>query len=343
MQSLIKTDLDSFTLFEMTPDLVCIAGKDGYFKKVNQAVLQKFEYSETELFSQPISSFMHPDDMELTASKRAELLSGKALVNFQNRYITKSGNFIWLQWTSVYIPDKEIVFAIAKDVTEKKLVEIATEEKYLKYKNLATHFKNKIEKDRKYFAVELHEELAQLATAIKLDIESIGENTPDASNPVKEKIKNVTVISRMLIDTIKRIAFSVSPYVLEDLGLSEALQWSCKEFAILNNISCHFEGLFDEADLNHEMKMDFFRVCQESMSNIMHHSDATAVTVSIADKDNRIYLHITDKGKGFDLLQQKQTPGLTIMRELASSIDAELTIQSEKGKGTTVSISIAKQ
>lgn len=343
MQHLVKPDIDFFSFFEMTPDLVCIAGKDGYFRKVNNAVLQTLEYSEKELFDNPISSFMHPDDKELTASKRAELLSGKALVNFQNRYITKRGNPVWLQWTSIYLSDKEIVFAIAKNITEKKLAEIAIEEKYLKFKSLATHFKHKIEKDRKYFAVELHEELAQLATAIKLDIESLNENLPVAPAPIKEKIKNVTVITRLMIETIKRIAFSVSPYVLEDLGLEEALRWNCKEFSILNNIECIFESDFEEAHLTHEMKMDFFRVCQESMSNIMRYAEATSVTVEINEKNNRVYLYITDNGKGFNLEQKKKTPGLTIMRELASSIDGELTITSELGKGTTICISVAKQ
>ena len=213
----------------------------------------------------------------------------------------------------------------------------------LKFKSLATHFKNKIEKDRKYFAVELHEELAQLATAIKLDIESLNENLPVAPAPIKEKIKNVTVITRLMIETIKRIAFSVSPYVLEDLGLEEALRWNCKEFSILNNIECIFESDFEEKHLTHEMKMDFFRVCQESMSNIMRYAEATSVIVNISEKNNRVYLHITDNGKGFNLDQKKKTPGLTIMRELANSIDGELIIESELGKGTTVCISVAKQ
>src|SRR5688572_30739850 len=123
--------------FEMTPDLVCIADKDGYFKKVNRSVIKKLEYSQEELFSKPISSFIHPDDKEITRLKRQELINGNELINFQNRYITKRNKIIWLDWTSVYFPENEVVFAIAKDVTERKETEKEIEEKYVKFKSLA--------------------------------------------------------------------------------------------------------------------------------------------------------------------------------------------------------------
>src|SRR5687767_5480735 len=115
MLSDIDQEFKMFQLFDMTPDLVCIATKEGFFKKINRSVINKLEYSEEELFASPIASFIHPDDKANTSRTRSELLMGKALINFQNRYITKTGRIVWLQWTSVYIPDKEIVFAIAKD------------------------------------------------------------------------------------------------------------------------------------------------------------------------------------------------------------------------------------
>src|SRR6478735_1115698 len=114
-------DLDMFTFFELTPDLVCIAGKDGYFRKVNSAVTAKLEYTIEELFSRPISSLIYYEDQELTHIRRTKLLEVKPLMNFENRYVTKSGKIVWLAWTSIYFPEKEVVFAIAKDITERKL------------------------------------------------------------------------------------------------------------------------------------------------------------------------------------------------------------------------------
>ena len=86
MGKLKDSKLEMFEFFEMTPDLVCIAGKDGYFKKINPAVIQKLGYTEEELFSRPISSFIYEEDKDITRRVRTHLLNGRTLLNFQNRY-----------------------------------------------------------------------------------------------------------------------------------------------------------------------------------------------------------------------------------------------------------------
>src|SRR5450432_2255044 len=143
-----NSEFEMFAFFEMTPDLVCIAGKDGFFKKVNPAVVDKLGYTEQELYIRPVSSFIYPDDKDHTSENTTKLLAGNALLNFVNRYVTKTGKIVWLEWTSIYNSEKEIVFAIAKDVSARKQTEAAIEEKYRKFKNLAAHFKSSIEKDR---------------------------------------------------------------------------------------------------------------------------------------------------------------------------------------------------
>jgi PAS domain S-box-containing protein len=330
--------LDAF--FEMTPDLVCIAGRDGFFRKVNQAVIDKLGYTEAELMGRPISSFMHPEDRELTLQKREELLRGKALVNFQNRYVTKSGGIVWLEWTSIYFSDSQVVFAIAKDITERKQIEIAVEEQYKKFKSLTTHFKSSIEEDRKYLANELHEELVQLVSILKLDIEWISKNAPDWLPASKSRIEHALVVSKHLIKTIRRISFSISPNMLEHLGLNATLEWHCKEFSILNGISCHFENNFDDTIITDEIKIDLFRICQEALTNIMVHAEASQVTVSLGEAEGRIRLTILDDGKGFVVDQQKRKPGLVRMRERAASINGHLTIQSQSGQGTMICVTI---
>lgn len=329
-------------LFEMTPDLVCIAGKDGFLKKVNPAVIQKLGYSADELYSKPVSSFIYTEDRDRTSQVRSKLLKGEALLNFQNRYVKKDGSLIWLEWTSIYIADKEIVFAIAKDITKRKLQEKEIEDKYKKFKSLATHFKQSIEEDRKFLAVELHEELAQLATVVKMDIHWLRDSFTDISDAFTNRIGHALLMAELLINTIRRISFSISPGMLDDLGLTEVLKWQCREFSVLNGISCRFESDYDESVLSNEVKLDFFRVCQESLSNIMYHAAATNVVVSITESNGKLCLAIRDDGKGFDPDEYKSTSGLTRIRERAISINGELTIQSEPGKGTTICVCIAK-
>src|ERR1700752_1680268 len=99
MPELMNLESEMFSFFELTPDLVCIAGKDGFFRRVNPAVIDKLGYTEAELFTAPVSAFIHPEDREKTRRRRLKLLQGKALLNFENRYLTKKGKIVWLAWT----------------------------------------------------------------------------------------------------------------------------------------------------------------------------------------------------------------------------------------------------
>jgi len=336
MQDLLRSEFEFSAFFEMTPDLVCIAGKDGFFRKINRAVVDKLGYTKEELFAVPIATFIYQEDREVTQHHRNELLKGKALRNFHNRYVTKKGDFVWLEWTSIYFADRELVFAIAKDITERKLIEIEAEAKYIKFKSLASHFKNRIEKDKKSFAYELHEELAQLVSVIKMDIDWIANNITGSSEIVRSRVDNASAVSKMLIKSIQRIAFSISPGMLDDLGLNATIEWLCNEFSLLNDIPCSFENGCDEEKLTHEVRTDLFRICQESLTNVTYHAQASSVNILIEDLSDKIQLTITDDGKGFDINQQKETPGLINMYERAASINGQLTVESVIGKGTRV-------
>ncbi len=116
-------DLDLF--FNLTPDLVCIAGYDGFFKKINAAVSKTLEYTDEELMGRLISSFVHEDDRAITAKTRNQIIirDNKPLIDFENRYITKSGKIVWLAWTSIPIESDQLVFAIAKNITARKKLE----------------------------------------------------------------------------------------------------------------------------------------------------------------------------------------------------------------------------
>lgn len=334
------TESEMFPFFEMTPDLVCIAGRDGFFKKVNRAVIEKFQYPVEELYANPISSFMHPEDKENTLVQRAELLNGKVLVNLENRYLTKNNEVIWLNWTSVYLSDKEIVFAIAKDITQRKKQEQESEEKYRKFKNLTSQFKSNIEKDRRYLAYEMHEQLAQLASVIKIDIEWMVENNTFTQTGALERMGHVLQASKTLINTIRRLSFSFSPAMLEDIGLSETLEWLCKDFSMLQGITCHFKSSFEENQLSHEMKLDFFRICQDALNNVSQHAAAKMVDISLMTGANKVYLIIKDDGKGFEGEAVFKKSGLNNIYDRVASLNGQINIQSSIGKGTIIQIEV---
>jgi PAS domain S-box-containing protein len=109
--------------FELSPDLLCIAGYDGYFKKINAAVPKLLGYTLEELYARPINDFVYEEDKDKTAQVRHELTKAKPLRNFENRYQTKTGEIVWLSWTSQPIESEKLVFAVAKNITHKKKLE----------------------------------------------------------------------------------------------------------------------------------------------------------------------------------------------------------------------------
>ncbi|TSD67282.1 PAS domain S-box protein [Inquilinus sp. KBS0705] len=114
-------DFDPFV--QISPDLICIAGYDGYFKKINPAVSKTLGYTIEELLSKPINDFVYFEDKDNTIESRETVKRSIPLINFENRYITKSGEIVWLSWTSVGIEEQQLVFGLAKNITHKKRLE----------------------------------------------------------------------------------------------------------------------------------------------------------------------------------------------------------------------------
>src|ERR1700749_192486 len=114
-------DLEYF--FDLSPDLLCIAGYDGYFKRINPTVSKTLGYTNEELFAKPIDEFVHPEDRNITSGHREEIKRNTPLLNFENRYVTKTGEIVWLSWTSMPIDSEKLVYAIAKNITHKKKLE----------------------------------------------------------------------------------------------------------------------------------------------------------------------------------------------------------------------------
>ena len=112
-------------IFDFTPDMICVAGFDGYIKRINPAGLKILGYSLEEICSKPIKSFVHKDDQLRTAENQNKLYNGKNIQNFENRYITKEGKAVWLSWNASTSIQQGVVYAVAKDITvEKNLREL---------------------------------------------------------------------------------------------------------------------------------------------------------------------------------------------------------------------------
>lgn len=338
-----KFGTDLFTFFERTPDLVCIAGRDGYLKKINPAVSYTLGYTEVEMLSRPVKDFIYEPDREATALTRQRMIEGEPLLNFQNRYVARNGNIVWLEWTSIYLPEKDMVFAIAKNVTAGKVRQFEMETEFTRFRNLATHFKASNEEERKVVANELHENIAQLAAAVKMDMEWIRDNETDLRAASLDRFDHATRLCDTIITSIRRMSFAISPHMIDDIGLIATLEWLAGEFSILQGIPCDWETEYDETSLSREIKIDFFRICQYALSNVRKHSEASQVWIRLEDKGDSIMFSVVDNGKGFNPGEIKGAKGFTAMREQASSINGTLEIDSRPGEGTRISVLLNKR
>ncbi|WP_297089688.1 PAS domain S-box protein [uncultured Draconibacterium sp.] len=123
-------------IFSLSVDMICTAGFDGYLRDLNPAWQKTLGWTKKELRAKPFIDFVHPDDREATLNKAENILHGEAAISFTNRYLTKSGDYKWLAWNTIPIPDKKIMMGIARDITEQKRAEDSLKESENKFRSL---------------------------------------------------------------------------------------------------------------------------------------------------------------------------------------------------------------
>jgi PAS domain S-box-containing protein len=323
-----------------------------------------FGYKVSDKAVNHIDSFdnIHPDDRKAVFAGIDELLKGTG-VNWagEYRYKRKDGQYVYVLDRAIIIRNDAgaavRMIGAMQDITERKLAEDAmkiSEEKFnslvntmdgiveLKEKNtqlkeLSRHLLDVREKERKTLAREVHDELGQLASAVKMDIDWLRIKMTGIEEGYKARLVHASATAGLLISTIRKLALELRPGMLDELGLNASLEWKCNDFASANSVPCIFTSNFDEGDMTMQMKTALFRICQEALINVMRHAGATQVTVDIRDRNGTLQLCVTDNGKGFDVNQKKSnTLGLLGMRERCASIDGTLIINSEQGRGTVV-------
>jgi PAS domain S-box-containing protein len=121
--SLRALEAESARHFDLSLDMICIAGFDGYFKRVNPAFERILGYEEADLLGRPFLDFVHPDDRKSTEEEAAAISEGSGTAQFRNRYFDKHGEIHWIEWASQPLPEEEMIYAVARDVTDRKLLE----------------------------------------------------------------------------------------------------------------------------------------------------------------------------------------------------------------------------
>ena len=241
----------------------------------------------------------------------------------------------WLE-NHIY-PSQNGISIYFRDVTEQKQAQTELVKMNYRFRNLSGHLQNSREDERMKIAREIHDELGQSTTALKINMSWLSKKNLSEDVAVKNRIDDTISLLNEMVKSIRRISQELRPSILDNLGLSAAIEWFTSEFEKRTGIKCTFENkLLDDSNLTNNVKTALFRICQESLTNVMRHSQATAVDCTLQRMHNKIVLDIHDNGKGFDITQKNKSFGLLGMQERASMINGNLKIESAPNKGTTI-------
>jgi signal transduction histidine kinase len=261
--------------------------------------------------------------------------------------ITRNGNRIPYYFTGQLIQyeGKPCLIGTGIDITERKKAEDELEQSYKSIRQLTEHLQNIREEERIHIAREIHDELGQQLTVMKMDVSWLNKKMISGDEYVKQKLKGLNEMLEGTVKTVRRISSELRPSLLDDLGLVAAMEWQLKEFKQRSGIVTSLITPEAEQQLPDTVKTGLFRIFQESLTNVARHAHAKKVKVSLQYKDRKIVLTVQDDGKGFDKKKtaDKRTLGILGMKERTLMMGGEYEITSTPGKGTTVLVAIPEK
>lgn len=294
------------------------------------------------------TSKIHPDDLDRVMKSVHSVLNNKRLKNWTEEYrFLKSDN------TYAYIKDKGLIIrniernairmiGSMRDISYQKEYEqqILATNRQLRY--LTDHLQNAREEERIYIAREIHDELGQRLTGIKLDASWIKNKIqtiyPEGSSRIERLIEGVNGT----INKVRKLATDLRPGVLDDLGLEAAIEWHLEQFKKQN----HVEVVLKTDDLNNNYGKSIdtavYRIFQEALTNISRHANASKIKVLLFEENSQLNLQISDNGDGIKDSSKENTLtlGLTGMRERATMLGGTFTINKQSKVGTVVKVSV---
>ncbi len=207
---------------------------------------------------------------------------------------------------------------------------------------LTTYLQYVREEERTRIAREVHDELGQALTGLKLDMSWLASKMGKNAKPVQAKVKTMVDHIDETIQTVRRIATELRPGILDSLGLVAAMEWQANEFQSRTGIPCVVTTTIADTIWDQDITTVFFRIYQETLTNIIRHAKATRVDVRIDEEEGHLVMSVHDNGRGIseDEMASTRSLGLVGMRERAMLIGGELTLHGAPGKGTTVTLRV---
>jgi hypothetical protein len=231
---------------------------------------------------------------------------------------------------------------ILRDITDRVLADSALRRSKEELRELAAAASSVREQEKSRVARELHDELAQSLTALKMDVTWLKERVPAERQPLVAKLESMQEMLDGTVKATRRISSDLRPLMLDDLGLLPAAEWLVNNFIQRHGIHCRFTADPPDLDLQDPHATAIFRIMQESLTNVARHAHASNVDITLDGSAGEITLRVRDNGCGFAPADPRKPNsfGLVGMRERVYLLDGEIAVDTAPGKGATIEVRI---
>jgi PAS domain S-box-containing protein len=344
----IKEKQLSDSIIDNLPGIFYIYNKEGKFIQWNKNFESVTQFSANEIRNMCRLDLVPVDQRkEMSQMIYKTFLSGKE--SLLSNFTTKNGKEIpyYLTGMSIEYQGELCVMVIGIDFSERARIQEEMKQTSSQLQDLTNHLQTIREEERKRIGRELHDELGQQLTAMKMDISWINKQMPAESELIKEKMKEVIGLLDESNTALRRILNELRPTILDQHGLLDALQWQARQFTATTNIPLEIQTSEKEIRVKDEIATCIFRLFQESLTNITRYAEANKVVTFIEIIMGNIIIEIEDDGKGFDTASEqpksRQPFGILGMKERVRALEGKFELVSVPGKGTKIHISLPLQ
>ena len=295
--------------------------------------------------AEDVLRMVHPDDRSMVTEKFALFGSGKH-IHIQYRIIRPNGSVRWVESSGTAIFDDAGLpiryLGVFYDITERKQAEDKLRRSQDQLRALAARLQTATERERLRIARELHDQLGQALTGMKMDLDWIVRKHGAGGDVWVPMVQDSMKVIDSTIALVRRLSTELRPELLDSLGLRAAIQWDAEQFQRRTGIVCAVRIPEDSSVLSGDQKIGVFRIFQEALTNIARHAQAKTVFIALKRERNDLILTIEDDGVGFsvNLLEHTQSLGVLGMRERALILGAKFRLESVPGHGTTITLRI---
>jgi len=312
-------------------------------------------YSPKEWLADPglWVKLLHPEDRDrvLAESQRDLLGSNGAVFRSEYRILTRKNDVLWLRDEATAVrnglDEPEFLQGIMFDVTDQKRFEEQLKSSHERMRELAAHIEGVREEERTRIAREIHDELGQALTGIKIDLAWMNKKLQihDRATQTDLLLKRITAMKDTIdttVQVVRKISAELRPGILDGFGLPAAIEWQASEFQDRTGIQCQLSAIPEDLDLEERPSSAIFRIFQELLTNIVRHANASMVDISLRKRRGMLILEVQDNGRGISENEKFKANsfGLLGVRERVALLGGKSSIKGVQGQGTTVTIRI---